>query len=89
MNEQAVQLILEKLNTLERLIQPAVSSTTPLYMSVTDAAKRYGMCRNTLYELIALDNAPKVVTIGTKRMLPIAEWDNYIYNFDAEKEGIA
>ena len=88
MNEQAVQLILAKLEALENLIRQKESVTAPLYMSITDAAKRYGMCRTTFYDLMVLDNAPKVVTIGAKRMLPIAEWDAYIRDFSNTKEGI-
>ena len=88
MNEQALQLILAKLESLENLIRQKESVTAPLYMSITDAAKRYGMCRTTFYDLMVLDNAPKVVTIGAKRMLPIAEWDAYIRDFSNTKEGI-
>ena len=89
MNEQALQLILAKLESLENLIRRKESITAPLYMSITDAAKRYGMCRTTFYDLMALDNAPKVVTIGTKRMLPIAEWDAYIRDFDNAQAGLS
>lgn len=88
MNEQALQLILAKLESLENLIRQKESVTAPLYMSITDAAKRYGMCRTTFYDLMVLDNAPKVVTIGAKRMLPIAEWDSYIRSFVNTHEGI-
>ena len=89
MNEQMIQLILTKLDTLEKMIQHKASVTAPLYMSITDAAKRYGMSRNTLYELIALDGSPRVINLGAKRLLSIAEWDDYVYNFDAKKDGIA
>lgn len=89
MNEQALQLILAKLDTLEKMIRQQESVTAPLYMSITDAAKRYGMCRTTFYDLMALDNAPKVVTIGAKRMLPIAEWDAYIRDFNNAQAGLS
>ncbi len=49
----------------------------PIYMSVSDAARRYGIGRNLLYEIMAMNEAPETLKIGKKRLLPIAEYDKF------------
>lgn len=51
---------------------------TPIYMSVTDAAKRYGIGRTLMYEILAMNEAPKTLKLKSKRLLPIAEFDAFM-----------
>lgn len=50
----------------------------PIYMSVTDAAKRYGIARTLVYEIIAMNEAPETLKVGKKRLLPIEKYDEFI-----------
>lgn len=49
----------------------------PIYMSVTEAVKRYCICRAYLYRLFALEGCPKILKMGTKVLIPIKEFDEF------------
>jgi hypothetical protein len=51
---------------------------TPIYMSVSDAARRYGIGRDLMYELIGMNEAPATLKLKGKRLLPIAEYDKFM-----------
>ena len=50
----------------------------PLYMSINEACERYAVKRNTMYDITKLDNAPATLKIGSRRVLPIRDYDNYM-----------
>ena len=49
-----------------------------LYMSPADAGKRYGVCRKMIYELINVPESPSTLKVGNRRLLPIAQWDEFM-----------
>ncbi|GEM_PF-3783111 len=49
-----------------------------IYMSPADAAKRYGIGRNAIYDIMALPDSPPTLKIGQRRCLPVADYDKYI-----------
>lgn len=61
----------------------------PIYMNISSAAKRYGVGRDLIYDLIRLPDSPPVIAIGAKRLMNIKDWDEYIANFNNAREGIA
>ena len=55
-----------------------MESITPIYMSVSDAARRYGIGRDLMYEIIGMNEAPATLKLRGKRLLPIAEYDRFM-----------
>lgn len=51
---------------------------TPIFMSIKDATERYSISRSKVYELINAPEAPATVKIDGRRLIPIAEYDEYI-----------
>lgn len=58
-----------------------------LYMSPAEAAKRYGICRKIIYELISMSESPPTLKIGNRRLIPIAQWDEFIKKQFETKHG--
>ena len=54
-----------------------MANITPLYMSVSDAQIRYGICHSSLYELFQLEDCPKLKKFGRKTLIPVAEFDKF------------
>lgn len=50
----------------------------PIYMSIKEAAERYAISRSKVYELINSPESPATVKIDGRRLIPIAEYDEYI-----------
>lgn len=85
-----LKLIWQTLVKQEKMLEKAgVGKTAPIYMNVTEAAQRYDMGRNMVYDLMALPSSPPAVKVGGKVLLNIAQWDEYIANFDNAREGWA
>lgn len=55
-----------------------MSALSPIYMSIKDAAERYSISRSKVYELINAPESPATVKIDGRRLIPIAEYDEYI-----------
>lgn len=53
------------------------SKIAPLYMSVSQALERYGICRTTFYQIAQLEGCPKLGKIGNKTVVPIAAFDKF------------
>ena len=51
---------------------------TPIYMSIKEATERYAISRSKVYELINSSESPATVKIDGRRLIPIAEYDDYI-----------
>ena len=49
-----------------------------IYMSPAEAGKRYGLARSTIYLIIELPEAPKTLKVGSRRLLPIKEYDEFM-----------
>jgi hypothetical protein len=65
-----------------------MSNITPIYMSVSDAARRYGIGRDLMYEIIGMNEAPNTLKLRGKRLLPIKDFDAFIVEmFQDEKKG--
>lgn len=58
---------------------------TPLYMSPSEAAKRYELARSTVYELIAMPEAPATLKVGQRRLIPISPMDKFMSTFTEVK----
>lgn len=71
--------LLEHLKAVQSATGPAVeeSNVAPLYMSVTQALERYGICRTTFYQIVQLDGCPKLGKVGKKTIVPIAAFDEF------------
>ena len=52
-----------------------------IYMSPNDAAKRYGICRCIVYELLRMNEAPQTIKVGNRRLIPIREMDAFMASF--------
>ncbi len=50
----------------------------PIYMSIKEAAERYAISRSKVYELINAPESPPTIKIDGRRLIPIAEYDEYI-----------
>ena len=57
----------------------------PIYMSVTDAVKRYSISRAYLYRLFAEENCPKIIKMGAKVLIPIADFDQFFRDVAAQQ----
>ncbi len=65
-----------------------MSNITPIYMSVSDAARRYGIGRDLMYEIIGMNEAPNTLKLRGKRLLPIKDFDEFIVEmFQDKKKG--
>ena len=49
----------------------------PLYIGISDACRRYGIGRTTLYSLFQLDGCPPVMKLGGKTLLNVAAFDGF------------
>lgn len=50
---------------------------TMLYMSVSDALKRYGVSRSSLYLLFRESECPALKKFGKKTLIPVNEFDRF------------
>lgn len=50
----------------------------PLYIGISDACRRYGIGRTTLYSLFQLDGCPPVMKLGGKTLLEVAAFDEFV-----------
>lgn len=48
-----------------------------LYMTVTEACRRYGIGRTSLYSLFALEECPTLRKFGNKTLIPVREFDAF------------
>lgn len=48
-----------------------------LYISISDACKRYGIGRTTLYQLFQLNGCPPVQKLGGKTLLKVKDFDEF------------
>ena len=53
----------------------------PLYASPAEAAKRYGIARSTMYEIMNMPESPRTLKIGKSRLVPIADYDRFIKEY--------
>lgn len=74
--------LLEQLKAAQNIVVPPVeeSNVAPLYMSVTQALERYGICRTTFYQIVQLEGCPKLGKVGKKTVIPIAAFDEFYYS---------
>lgn len=49
-----------------------------IYITPKEASVRYSICRQKIYELIAMPESPKTLKIGHSRLIPVKEWDKFI-----------
>lgn len=49
-----------------------------LYMSPSEAGKRYSLSRKTIYEIMKIPESPRTLKVGSKRLIPIADWDRFM-----------
>lgn len=54
------------------------SGVEPIYMSVMQACVRYGLCRESIYEIMRMEDAPNTLNVGKRRLLPIKEYDAFM-----------
>ena len=71
--------LLEQLKTVRSAAGAAVetNNVAPLYMSVSQALERYGISRSTFYQIIQLEDCPKLGKVGKKTIIPIAAFDEF------------
>ena len=50
----------------------------PLYIGISDACRRYGIGRTTLYSLFQLDGCPPVQKLGSKTLLDVKAMDAFV-----------
>ena len=55
-----------------------IKKITPMFMGITDACKRYGIGRTTLYGLFQKDGCPPVMKLGGKTLLEIEPFDAFV-----------
>ncbi len=84
-----VTALLEQLKAVQSVTVPVVeeSNVAPLYMSVTQALERYGICRTTFYQIVQLEGCPKLGKVGKKTLVPIAAFDEFFYSLIMSKAG--
>lgn len=58
----------------------------PVYMSVTQAAERYSLGRDAIYEIIHIKDSPETLKVGSRRLLPIKDYDRFMREHFQEKE---
>lgn len=58
-----------------------------IYMSPAEAAKRYGVGRNAIYDIMALPDSPPTLKIGQRRCLPVAAFDEFVEKTFTQKKG--
>ena len=49
-----------------------------LYMSPAEAGERYNLSRKVIYELINMPESPSTLKVGNRRLIPIAQWDEFM-----------
>ena len=49
----------------------------PLYIGISDACRRYGIGKSTLYMLFQRDGCPPVMKLGGKCLLEVAAFDAF------------
>ncbi len=81
--------LLEQLKAVQSVTVPAVeeSNVAPLYMSVSQALERYGICRTTFYQIVQLDGCPKLGKVGKKTIVPIAAFDEFFNSLVMSDKG--
>lgn len=57
------------------------SQVEQIYMSVDEATRRYCVGKNTMYEIINYDGAPMTLKVGSRRLLPIKDYDKFMLQF--------
>lgn len=57
-----------------------------IYMSPGEAGERYNLCRKVIYELINTPESPVTLKVGNRRLLPIAQWDEFMQKNFAQKK---
>ena len=65
----------EIMEALRELMQPRPG---PLYMSVAQVAKRYGVSDYTIYGIVRMPESPTTLKVGAKRLLPIKDYDAFM-----------
>ena len=50
----------------------------PIYMSIQQACERYNLGRTSIKEIMCLGDAPKTIKVGSRRLLPIKEYDAFM-----------
>lgn len=83
-NDECFKLLIDKLLSIEACLGSGLSGGAK-YISISDGARRYGLSRTKLYELIKRADSPKVFVVDGKRLMPIFEWDEYIERFALKK----
>ena len=85
-NELLMQTILglgEELTRIREAVRGIESAkpdntVDPIYMSATQACERYGISRETVYEIMRLTDAPQTLKVGSRRLLPIKDYDAFM-----------
>jgi len=72
----AIKAAIERLSAeVAHLQEPR---TEPIYMSVDQAAARYGICRVNIYEILKMPECPATLKVGQRRLLPIGKFDAFM-----------
>ena len=73
---QGIERRIEEISQgMGELMKPRVE---PLYMSVAQAAERYGIGKTMMYEIVNLPEAPPVLKVGARVTLPILAYDRFM-----------
>ncbi len=75
-----------KLSESEQWREPADSDEEPLCLGIDPSSRRLGVGRSTIYELIKAGKL-RTVTIGTRRLIPVAELRAYVERLLVESAG--
>lgn len=60
----------------------------PIYMSVAQAAERYSLKRDAIYEIMHIADAPETLKVGKRRLLPIKDFDVFMKEYFQESKRI-
>lgn len=93
-NEQLMQTMLgigEELTRVREAVTAAAASkpensVEPIYMSAKQACERYGLSRDVIDKIINMADAPQTLKVGSRRLLPIKEYDTFMVCQFGQKE---
>lgn len=94
-NEHLMQTMLGLGEELTRIREAVTASGTkkpentiePIYMSIRESCERYGLSRKVIDEILHMPEAPQTLKVGSRRLLPIKEYDAFMILQFGQKEG--
>jgi len=83
----------EKIGSLQSTMQQLVGEVCklqepriePVYMSVEQASRRYGICKDLVREIYAMPEAPAKIRVGSRILIPIKEFDVFFGSHFADR----